>query len=97
MLFCKHRLGTPSVVLQSQSALSWLVALASTDLLALLPVQWAQFAPTRDALTRMVLKEQLPAPSIVMIRRQGLPLTPAAEFFCDLMLRYAPEPSKAAT
>ncbi len=32
----------------------------------------------------------LPAPRIVLIRRPGLPLTPAAEFFCDVLARARP-------
>jgi hypothetical protein len=38
------------------------------------------------------LAERIPAPSIVMIRRPDLPLTPAAEYFSDLLLRFAPAP-----
>ncbi|MBB1601302.1 LysR substrate-binding domain-containing protein [Variovorax sp. UMC13] len=89
-LFEAKRLPAPAVVLQAQSALSMMVALASTDLLALLPIQWAEFPLTRDVLMRIPLKERLRAPSIVMIRRPDLPLTPAAEFFCDVMNRHAP-------
>jgi hypothetical protein len=36
------------------------------------------------------VKEVLPAPSIVTVRRAGLPLTPAAEFLLDLMRRQVP-------
>ena len=31
------------------------------------------------------------APAIVCIRRPELPLTPAAEYFCDLLRRYSPQ------
>jgi len=89
-LFKARRLEAPAVVLQAQSALSMMVALASTDLLALLPIQWAEFPMTKDTLMSIPLQEQLKAPSIVLIRRPDLPLTPAAEFFCDVMIRRAP-------
>jgi hypothetical protein len=36
------------------------------------------------------IEERLPAPDIVCIRRPELPLTPAAEYFCDLLRRYSP-------
>ena len=77
-------------MLQAASALSLMVALASTDLLAFLPQQWSDFALARESLQVIELAERIPAPSIVMIRRPDLPLTPAAEYFCDLLLRFAP-------
>ena len=94
-LFSAHHLPAPAVVLHAQSALSMMVALASSDLLALLPVQWAEFPMTKDALISISLDEPLRAPSIVLIRRPDLPLTPAAEFFCDVMMRHAPAPPAA--
>ena len=53
------------------------------------PVQWAEFPLTRDALQVVRVREHLPAPDIVLVRRPTLPLTPAAEFLCDVMLRRA--------
>jgi LysR family transcriptional regulator, regulator of abg operon len=92
-LFARYRLGAPSVMLQAQSALSMMVALAHSDLLALLPVQWQDFPLTRGALQSIAVKERLPAPSIVMIKRADLPLTPAADFFCDVLCRFGPQPA----
>jgi hypothetical protein len=89
-LFAKHRMPPPAVMLQTHSALSVIVALSSCDLLAILPAQWNEFPLTRDVLQVINIKEKLPAPDIVMIRRPDLPLTPAADFFCDLMKRYLP-------
>ncbi|CAN5513852.1 LysR substrate-binding domain-containing protein [soil metagenome] len=92
-VFATHCLPPPRVTLQVASALSLMVALARSDLLALLPIQWSEFALTRDALRVIPVKERLEAPSIVMISRSDLPLTPAAEHFLDLMLRHAPTPA----
>ena len=61
--------------------------LAHTDLLAMLPVQWEEFPMTPDTLQAIRICELLPAPAILVIRRPDLPLTPAAEHFCDLMRR----------
>jgi DNA-binding transcriptional LysR family regulator len=85
-------MGEPRIMLMTRSALSLMVGLAHSDLLALLPVQWGEFPLTRDTLTLIPIKETLPGPPIVLIQRPDLPLTPAAEFFCDLMRRYAPQP-----
>ncbi len=90
-LFASHAMVAPRVVLRARSAMSMMVALAHSDLLAMLPIQWAQFPMTRDTLQTIPIAETLPAPAIVLIRRPDLPLTPAAEYFCDLMKRNLPE------
>ncbi len=89
-LFASHGLAAPRVMLKTRSALSLMVGLAHSDLVALLPLQWSEFPLTRDALVRIKVRERLPAPPIVLIRRPDLPLTPAAEYFCDVMARFAP-------
>ena len=89
-LFAKYKMSPPVITLQTHSALSVIVALSSCDLLAILPAQWNEFPLTRDILQVINIKEKLPAPDIVLIRRPDLPLTPAADHFCDLMKRYLP-------
>ena len=89
-LFAKYKMPPPVITLQTHSALSVIVALSSCDLLAILPAQWNEFPLTRDILQVINIKEKLPAPDIVLIRRPDLPLTPAADHFCDLMKRYLP-------
>ena len=65
--------------------------LAHSDLLAMLPIQWSEFPMTRDTLQVVRVREALPAPAIVLIRRPDLPLTPAVEFFCDVLRRHGPQ------
>ena len=89
-LFARYRMREPKILLQTHSALSVIVGLAYSDLLAMLPVQWNEFPLTRGVLQVVNIEERLPAPSIVCIRRPELPLTPAAEYFCDLLRRRAP-------
>jgi LysR family transcriptional regulator, regulator of abg operon len=89
-LFQSHGLRAPNVVLRASSAMSIMVSLAHSDLLAMLPVQWEEFAMTRDVLQTVRVRETLPAPSIVLVQRPHYPLTPAAEFFCDVLRRYEP-------
>ena len=88
-LFLQHRLPPPKIVLQSHSALTLIVSLINSDLLTMLPKQWTIFALTKNALQTIDVVEELPAPPICIIRRVDLPLTPAAEHFCDLMRRAA--------
>jgi LysR family transcriptional regulator of abg operon len=88
-LFAQHRLPPPKLVLQAHSALTLIVSLLYSDLLTMLPSQWTAFPLTRDALQTIDVAERLSAPPICIIQRAGLPLTPAAEHFCDLIRRAA--------
>ncbi len=90
-LFESHGLQAPQVLLRARSAMTIMVALAHSDLLAMLPIQWSEFPMTRDTLQVVRIREVLPAPAIVLIRRPDLPLTPAAEFFCDVLRRHGPQ------
>jgi DNA-binding transcriptional LysR family regulator len=86
-LFTQHRLPAPKLVMRTQSALSLMIALAYSDLLAMVPVQWTEFELAQHALHSIKLREPLVAPTIVLVRRAWLPLTPAAEFLADLLRR----------
>ena len=86
-LFEQHGLGAPKLVLRAHSALTYITTVAYSDFLAMLPVQWATFEVTRNALDIIQVKEALPAPPICIVRRADLPLTPAAQYFCDMIRR----------
>jgi LysR family transcriptional regulator, regulator of abg operon len=88
-LFKQHGLPTPRLGFRSQSALTMVVLLANTDLLAMVPVQWLNLV-FASSLAPIKVKETLPAPPIVVIRRAGLPLTPAAQHLLDLLRRNVP-------
>ena len=88
-LFAQHGLPAPKLVMQSHSALTFIVAITSSDLLMMLPVQWITSPLTRDLFQTISVTEPLPAPPICAVRRAGLPLTPAAEYFCDMIKRAA--------
>ena len=86
-LFVRHKLPPPRLVIQAESMLSLLTTLMSSDALAMTLRQYDEFPLTRSALQVIHIKEKLPAPSIVVIWRAGLPLTPAADYFCDMFRR----------
>jgi DNA-binding transcriptional LysR family regulator len=92
-LFAQHHMPPPRLALRSQSALTLMIALACSDLLAMVPMQWTDFSETSDTLKPIPVKETLPAPPIVTVRRAGLPLTPAAEHLLDLLRRNLPRPA----
>ena len=97
-LFVRKGLPLPRLALRSQSALTMMVALANSDCLAMLPAQWSTFPPTGATLTTIDIGELFPAQPTVIIRRNGFPLTPAAEFLLDLVRRHkapdAAQPSR---
>ena len=86
-LFEHHGLPAPKVRLRGRSALTLITALQASDLLSMVPVQWLDFELTKDVLQAIHVKEELPAPPIVLIRRRELPLTPASMFLLDLFNR----------
>ncbi len=86
-LFEQHGLPPPRLVMQAHSTLTYLVALTYSDLLMMLPVQWTKSPLVRDAVQPIIVREILPAPAVCLVRRNGLPMTPAAEYFCDMMRR----------
>ena len=87
LLFEQNGLPAPVVVIETQSALSMLTAVASSDLLAILPYRWLDFAPARALLTHIRLSTPLASLATCLVRRSGLPLTPAAQHLYDLFGR----------
>jgi DNA-binding transcriptional LysR family regulator len=85
VVFARRRLPPPRLVMQTQSALSVIMAVAYSDALCMLPVQFTEFELTKKALVQIPIDELLPASPIVLVRRAGLSLTPAAECFADLL------------
>lgn len=88
-LFERHGLPAPKIRMRAHSALTMIVAAANSDLLTMLPKQWCEFPWTSALLQTINVKEPLPAPAMHIVRRARLPLTPAAEYLCDLMRRAA--------
>jgi LysR family transcriptional regulator of abg operon len=86
-LFASNGLPAPRLVMQAHSTLTFLVALVYSDLLMMLPVQWTQSPLLRELVQPIPVSEILPAPPICLVHRSGMPLTPAAEYFCDMMRR----------
>lgn len=89
-LFVHNGLPAPRLVLRTRSALTLMISLAHSDLLAMVPVLWSKFEPAARSLMKLAVRGPLPAPPIIIVKRTGLPLTPAAEYFVDPIRREAP-------
>jgi len=86
-LFAQYGLPKPRLVLRAHSALMFVTSLATSDLLAALPVQFTKLSMTGTELQVIKIKEPLPEPPICLVRRTGLLPTPAVEYFCDMIRR----------
>lgn len=89
-VFTRYGLPPPRLALRSRSALTLMTCLSNSDLLAMVPVQWSEFALVRNVLKAIPVQEELAAAPMVVIRRADLPLTPAANFLLDLLRRGKP-------
>jgi DNA-binding transcriptional LysR family regulator len=85
--FRLHRLAPPERITLVNNALSVMILLTSSDALAFVPRQWAEFAPIRSVLQEVRIRERLQPASIALVRRADMPLTPAAEYLSSLLLR----------
>lgn len=86
-VFIRHGLPAPLVSVRSQSALTMLTCLLSTDLLAMGPAQWTGASVVQHTLATINVKEELEALPMVVVRRSDVVLTPAATHFLDLLRR----------
>ncbi|MES2258138.1 MAG: LysR substrate-binding domain-containing protein [Pseudomonadota bacterium] len=86
-LFAGHGLPAPRLVMRANTALTFITSIVSSDLLAMLPVEWTHSEVTRNLVDSIEIDEVLPAPPLCIAWRASLPLTPAADYFCDLIRR----------
>ncbi|HEY4374542.1 MAG TPA: LysR substrate-binding domain-containing protein [Burkholderiales bacterium] len=87
--FASHGLPVPQIAVQGESMLSMLMTLMSTDMLTITLRQFDEFPLTRSALQIIDTRETMSAPPIAIVRRAALPLTPAADYLCDMFRRAA--------
>ncbi len=86
-LFLRHGLPPPRLALNTESMLTWLVALHSTGMLAISPQLHTASVLLNAQVVRVPVKEALPGPPIMLVQRAAIPLTPAAEHLANLLRR----------
>ena len=88
-LFIGIGLPPPRLAFRAESLLTMVTAMTCTDMLSISPSQYAS-APLLSGLLRQVpIRELLPGPTLFLIQRAAIPLTPAAEHLADLLRRAA--------
>lgn len=88
-IFEELGLPQPFIAVRAHTAMSMIMATASTDMLTMVPQQWLDFARDTGRLMYIPVREELKAPPICVVHRSALPLTPAAEHLVDLFRRAA--------
>jgi LysR family transcriptional regulator, regulator of abg operon len=88
-LFLAHGLTAPRIAMQAHSALTYLLGIVNSDMLMMVPAYWAHFPIWRDSFEVIEVAEALHSRPICLVHKPAMPLTPAAEFFCDLLRRAA--------
>lgn len=89
-MFIEAGLPRPHIALEAASALSIITSVLSSDLLAPMPGQWKKVIDATGQIEQLAIKEATYAPRICAVRSARMPMTPAAEYFNDLVLRAAP-------
>lgn len=88
-VFAAAGLPRPQIVVQASSAMHLAVMIATSDLLAPVPMQWQELIRATGLMERIPVTGAGNAPRICAVRRAKVPLTPAATFLNDLATRAA--------
>ncbi|MDB5579241.1 MAG: hypothetical protein JWR80_4417 [Bradyrhizobium sp.] len=85
-MFVTAGLPRPNIVVNARSALTTMLTVAYSDLLTVVPRQWADLPLLQGAIEPLAMPPLAAAP-IAIVRRLDLPLTPIAEYLCDMIRR----------
>lgn len=88
-LFNEHGLPISNIVIHARSALITLLTVADSDLLTIVPEQWLHYPPIASVFEALDVIQSMPAAPICLVRRLDMPLTPIAEYLCDMVRRTA--------
>ena len=89
LLFKEYGLPPGNIVIHARSALITLLMVANGDFLTIVPESWMGFSPVTWLFETLETICPLPAAPICIVRRLDMPLTPIAEYLCDMVRRVA--------
>lgn len=78
-------LPAPKVEVHCESVVGVISLIVNSDLLGYLPRRWVTTGIGRDLLEEIPVSAPIPATPICLIRKAGMPLTPAAQAFANVM------------
>ena len=79
----------PKIVVHTRSALQTVLAVAASDLLTVVPRQWLELGALNESLDTLKWFQPLQAAPVCLVRQSDAPLTPMAEYLCDVIRRLA--------
>ena len=85
-MFVRAGLPRPNIVVNARSALITMLTIVDSDLLTVVPRQWTDL-PLLAGVVEPLALPPLSAAPIAIVRRPDMPLTPIAEYLCDMMRR----------
>ncbi|MDB5689338.1 MAG: hypothetical protein JWL91_1214 [Sphingomonas bacterium] len=91
MLDWPRSTGSPHrrTVLEMNSVLQIVLAIASSDFLAVAPREWLQMPGLSDVIGVVPVAPDLQSRRVCLVRQRHVPMTPMAEYFCNLMRGFA--------
>ncbi len=87
--FQAQGLKAPKATIKSESFASSLALIEASDFLSILPQRLITQLERRQRLRALPIGEKLPTVKVVLLRRAGVPLTPAAEALASLIRKRA--------
>lgn len=93
--FRAQGLTPPKATIKSESFASSLALIETSEFLSILPKRLVAQMQKQGRLLALTIKEELPVVKVVLLRRSGVPLTPAAEAMAKLIRRRANTISKS--
>lgn len=88
-LFSDAGLAPPRVAATTEAVFDTLHCVAGSDYLSLEPVRLAQHPFFREHVTVIPIRERLPSARVCLLRRAGVPLTPAAQELAAMAISFA--------
>lgn len=81
-------LPVPQSVVHCEYATALVSLLACTDMVSIMPRQYAESGAFEGLFVAIPIREVLPGADIVLVQKSGMPLTPAAEYMLTLLRRH---------
>ncbi|MBV8501858.1 MAG: LysR family transcriptional regulator [Paucibacter sp.] len=93
-LFAANDLPHPKIVATTEALFDTLHLVAQTDYLSLEPQLVTEHPFFADSLTHIPIREPIQASNICLVRRSAVPLTPAAQQICTMLISHARSTAK---
>jgi len=88
LIFKGLGLPIPQSVVHCEYATALVSLLACTDMVSIMPRQYAESRALKGLFVSIPIQEELPGADIVLVQKAGMPLTPAADYMLTMLRRH---------